>query len=174
MRYIIALLAVNLQLFTDEAQKQFASISQDYILSQNSLPHITLAQFDVDDSNGKLTELMWDDLVSQITSVPQPRFLGFGCTKKFKVFWNVSLSVACDPALVALHTQVLSVLEKYNLTCVSETGDLYRPHLTLARIKQLKIDSFNDALLEPHEFVLAFGQGDINGQFVKTIKVFVV
>lgn len=42
MRYIIALLAVAPNLYIQEAQKEFGSISQDYLLSENSLPQIKI------------------------------------------------------------------------------------------------------------------------------------
>ena len=169
MRYIIALLAINQNLFIEEAQKEFGHISQDYLLSQNSLPHITLASFDLDDNNQNVIENIWQEIQSQIDILPKIRFLGFGLSRKLKIFWNVSLTVARDPELVKLHNQVIEILKNNNLKCISEVGDLYRPHLTLARIKELNMTNFNDKLLEPAEFVLAMGEGDIHGQFLKVI-----
>ena len=169
MRYIIALLPTNQNLFIEEAQKQFGTNYESYLLSQNSLPHITLGSFDLEDNNQNVIENIWQETKSQITALPKIRFLGFGLSRKLKIFWNVSLTVARDTQLVELHNQVAKILRKYNLKAVNETGDLYRPHLTLARIKELNITNFNDKILEPTECNLVIGQGDINGQLLKVL-----
>jgi hypothetical protein len=172
MRYIIALLAKLPDLYVQESQK-FALISSGYLLSSNSLPHITLAQFDFSDIDFNDQELklsqIWLSIQKQIISLPQPKFIGFGFTRKFQDLWNISLTVARDPELVKLHLQITDILQKFDLKCISGFGDLYRQHLTLARVKEFKIYNFNNNLLDDVSFNLAIGKGDLNGQFLEVI-----
>jgi 2'-5' RNA ligase len=167
MRYIIALLAVFPSFFIKEAQEQFGAVSQGYLLSQSSLPHITLAQFSTDDQ--EIVSKIWSDVQTSTTSIPQPLFTGIGLSKKDKHLWGVSLLVKREPALVEIHRTIVALLEKHGLACISETGELYRPHLTLARIKEPKLLGFNDGLLEPAPFTIALGKSDENGQYLSTI-----
>ncbi len=167
MRYIIALLAAIPNPFIQEAQEQFSAISEGYLLSGSSLPHVTLAQFYLSDKDALLD--IWHTIQDHITDIPQPKFTGMGFTKKAKNLWGASLSVEREPGLVKLHHIVVETLKTYNIQCISDMGELYRPHLTLARIKELKVAHFNDSLLEITPFVLALGQGDENGQYLTTI-----
>lgn len=80
MRYIIALLVKEPHLFIQEALKQFSKISQGYLLSNNSLPHITLAPFDLN-AKYKLSEI-WNELFARIKDISQPKFIGIGFSKK--------------------------------------------------------------------------------------------
>lgn len=167
MRYIIALLAQYPNFFIQEAQKEFAGKHETYLLSENSLPHITLAQFNLE--NPELLSKIWDELHNKIVHIPQPKFLGLNFSKKSKNLWGVSLTVERSIDLVRLHNLVVGMLVQYNVKCLNQTEESYRPHLTLARIKELKIESFNDKLLDEAPFVLAIGQSDQNGQFLKVI-----
>ncbi len=167
MRYIIALLAQEPEPFIQEAQRQFSPIAQGYLLSNNSLPHITLAQFNVDDVY-KLGKI-WNELLTYIKDIPQPRFLGIGFSKKTKMPWGASLSVAREPELVALHLIVIDVLKNYGIQSITPSKELYRPHVTLARITEPRLSLFDDSILDPSSFILALGQGDENGQYLKTV-----
>src|SRR5581483_2033593 len=115
MRYIIALLAAIPDLYIREAQK-FKAISESYILSDNSLPHITITQFNLE--SDELLQKIWNKLKPEINSMPSPRFIGFGLTRKLNKFWNVSLTVARDPELVELQSKVLLILDSHNIKSV--------------------------------------------------------
>jgi 2'-5' RNA ligase len=167
MRYVIAFLALIPNIFIHEAREKFFALSEGYLLGSKSLPHITLAQFYLA-SEDKLRDI-WDEVVSKIDTTYHPKFLGLSLTKKAKNLWGVSLLAAREPTLVKQHLEVVDILKKNNISCISETGDLYRPHLTLARIKELNISSFNDDLLESSLFTLALGYCDENGQYVFSI-----
>ena len=132
MRYNIALLATEPKMSTNYAQTQFAEDAQGYLLSEDSLPHITVAQCKVEDEN--LIRSIWQEIHEQDLNIPQPYFLGIGMTKKAERLWGVSLIVARDPALVQLQSTIIGVLNRHNIECISPVGDWYRPHLTLARI----------------------------------------
>lgn len=166
MRYIIALVPKSPDIFIAEAQK-YASEAIGYILSNSSLPHITLAQFESADKNK--VENIWQSLQSQTTTIPQPEFIGISITRKAANLWGLSLMARRDEDLVNLHLSVIKLLEKNVISCLSPVGELYRSHLTLARIPEPNIVNFNERLLNNVPFVLGFGQGDVNGQYLKTI-----
>ncbi len=167
MRYIIALLAQEPDPFIQEAQRQFSDIAQGYLLSNSSLPHITLAQFDLDDEQ-KLEEV-WRELFACVKDIPQPRFTGIGFSKKAQGLWGTSLSVAREPELVNLHLMVIDVLKNHGIRSITHSKELYRPHVTLARVAEPKLSQFNDSILDPALFILALGQGDENGQYLNTV-----
>jgi 2'-5' RNA ligase len=167
MRCIIALLAELPNLFIEEAQAQFSRIAEGYLLSNDSLPHVTLAQFYLDNENE--LKKIWDELQTQVVTMPQPRFTGIGFTQKAKNLWGVSLSVARDSELLNLHCVVVDALQKHTIQPLNDSKELYRPHLTLARIREPKLDNFNVTLLQATPFVFALGQADENGQYLKSI-----
>ncbi len=102
MRYVIALLAMFPNLFIQEAQRQFSTVSQGYLLSNNSLPHITLAQFYLDDED-RLIDI-WHEIRTNVINVHQPRFLGISLTRKAKILWGISLLATRESELVKKHT----------------------------------------------------------------------
>jgi 2'-5' RNA ligase len=167
MRYVIALVALIPSIFTREAQEQFATASEGYLLGTKSLPHITLAQFYLEDQEALLN--IWHEVRCKIAHPHQPKFLGLSLTRKAQGLWGVSLLVARDPALVKDHLVAVEILKQYGIRCISEVGELYRPHLTLARIKEPKINGFNDEIFQPTPFTLALGEADENGQYLTTI-----
>jgi 2'-5' RNA ligase len=164
MRYNIALLAEVPDPFIQEAQKHYSAHSDGYLLSDNSLPHITLAQFYV--HNTDIVLEIWNKIQHSIVTTPKPKFIGIGLIKKAKHLWGLSLSVARSTDLVAAHKIVVEILQQHTIQCISNSGEQYRPHLTLARIKEANIVNFNDRLLEDTPFVLTLGQADENGQFL--------
>ncbi len=109
MGYIIAIMPIVTSLYIEEAQKQFGKISQDYLLSPKSLPHVTLASFDLNDENQNIIDALWQDIQSHITNIPTIRFLDFRLSRKFKIFWNISLTVARDTELVIIHQKTLEI-----------------------------------------------------------------
>jgi 2'-5' RNA ligase len=167
MRYIIGLLATSPSFFIQEAQRQFSPTAIEYLLSETSLPHITLAQFKCDTL--EILASLWRDVQSSISNIPQPNFLGIGLSKKHNNLWGVSLTVARDAQLIACQRTIVSILKQYDLICISPSDEQYRPHLTLARIPHPELMNFNDALLNPTPFILALGFGDENGQYIKTL-----
>lgn len=166
MRYCIALLATVLNPFIEQAQKQFGPTAQGYLLSSASLPHITLAQLSLPSNND--IESIWQD-IQKINIAVQPKFSGIGISRKAHNLWGVSLTVARNPDLMELHRVIINILRQHNIRCISPIEDLYKPHLTLARIPHPEIANFDDTLLEDAPFILTLGLADENGQYLQTI-----
>lgn len=168
MFYGIVLLALNANFFIQEAQRQFATYSEGYLLSNTSLPHITLAHFRAD--NHEAAYNIWENINKKATDIPEIRLLGIGLNKRNHNLWAASLIVERHSKLVNLHKLVINELNENNMSYRTPSGDLYRPHLTLARIKAPIINSFNEAILENTQFVLAFGIIDDNGQLIEVLN----
>lgn len=168
MKYIVALLPDTSDIFIHVANESFGAIAQDYMLSNVSLPHVTLAQFTTEHAN-LLADICND--IQTIVELPQIQFIGIGFTKKTETTWNASLTVARTSELIKLHQSILAILNKHSLKTISPSGDLYRPHLTLARITTTKsvILNFNEISLSNMNFKIVLGMGDAHGQFTKII-----
>lgn len=160
--YMIALIPPQdmIMTCTQAAQKLFSSVSDDYLLSEHSLPHITVCQFECEQK--QIAQAVWKEVASQITthSVPvQLRGISFikGLEAHRGFYW-AELAVARDEELMKMHRLAVVVTQARGLTCLNEIGDLYRPHLTLARIRLPKsLQTWPDDLLDsPAPFKLDF------------------
>lgn len=168
MRYNIALIATNPEKYINYAQKEFSDFAKGYLLSKNSLPHITVAQFK--EINRAKILLLWQEIQDSGLIIPQINLIGVSLTRKNDNLWGISLIVKRCSELVRLQEAIITILKNYSIDCISPTGDLYRPHLTLARIPELKITYFDEQLLDGCNFVLVIGECDENGQFIKIIN----
>ncbi len=154
------------------AGRHFFDIAQGYCLSEKSLPHVTLCQFK--------------------THGMPPRFSGFpGFTSPFDItlsgygahygrgphqdyIW-VELLVHKTGPLMALQKAVANYLAGHNIKPLTQGGDYYRPHVTLAR---MKIDAYQSMpnIMPGKEFFgvaqswqFACGKSDRQGQFLEAI-----
>lgn len=162
------MLALQPAPYINEAQLLFSEVQDQYIAGSGSHPHITLCQFYADESTMQKIEA---DLKA-LGSPPQPHFSGIHFVKDPKPgLWGVEISATRDSALIAYHNEVISILKKHNInTYINDTGDLFRPHLTLARINKLGFEGFNEDLLRDTPFLLATGEAGPLGQFEKIRK----
>ncbi len=169
-KYVVALLALEPKLFESEAQKSFANIIDEYVAGPESYPHITLCQFYTDKEN--IAKI--DEDLAEVKTFPQPRFNGLHFIKSYLPnLWGAELSIAREAKLVDFHKQIVAILKKHNIASyVTETGDLFRPHLTLARINRLQINHFNEELLKKCEFSLTLGEVSKIGQYKKTLTTY--
>ena len=71
-KYIIALLALEPDIYANEAQKSFADIIDVYVAGPKSYPHITICQFYTDEN---VIQKIDEDL-TRIDCFPQPHFNG--------------------------------------------------------------------------------------------------
>jgi len=169
IRYNAALLALEPQQYVWEAQR-FARNAQGYLLGDQSLPHVTLAQFYADHQ----TYAAIVNNLRTITKVPPLQFIGFNFGKDDheESIWWVSLSIVRDPELVHLHQSVCTILKQHQTEPINSNGELYRPHLTLARIREAHLDSLSSAVLDLSPFAFVVGESDEFGQFKKVLHHF--
>ena len=76
--------------------------------------------------------------------------------------------------MVKIHRAAVHLLALDGYNCLNDSNDLYRPHLTLARVRlPSSIESWPDSILSrpSDSFKLVLGEGDSNGQFLKTISL---
>ncbi|MCF7853124.1 MAG: 2'-5' RNA ligase family protein [Simkaniaceae bacterium] len=157
------------------AQQLFAPVSDGYLLSEESLPHITVCQFDSKDEEEALS--LWNQLEKYALQPCPIRLTGVSFVKGVGehqgVYW-AELSVARSSELMKIHRVAVELFQSNGYELINDIHDLYRPHLTLARIhKPKQFLSWPDETLsnEHGPFVLALGLGDQNGQFKKMLAV---
>lgn len=169
-RYNFALLSTgHPERYIAAARHHFQHLADGYLLGPESLPHITLAQFRAD------PEALLP-LIKALALVPHTipiHLSGLGFSNKADTpLWGVSLTVARKSNLLSLHQTVVHILEQHALSPLNATGDLYRPHLTLARIHRLLVQDFAKNIFERDTFQLALGLSDELGQFKRVLHQF--
>lgn len=171
VKYNIGLLAVKQpENYVQIAQQHFSKVAQGYILSDTSLPHITICQY-----WGKETSLIpIINTLKKIGEAPKIHFTGLSFTKDQEQphIWWAELSVAQHPDLIHLHRFVVQLLEEHQISPLNDSRDLYRPHLTFARIARLVSYDFSSEILKEEQFRLVLGEADDLGQFTKVIHRF--
>jgi len=170
-KYIIALLpAKEPENYVRVAQDHFSKIAQGCILSKTSLPHITISQYFGD----KETLPPIIEGLKKLRGDPKVQFTGLSFIKYQNQphFWWAELSVARNPDLIQLHHSVVQLLQDHKMNPLNESGELYRPHLTLARVNQASCYDFPSDILKEGQFELTLGETDGLGQFVKGLQKF--
>jgi 2'-5' RNA ligase len=171
-KYIIALLALNPLGFTEFAQKHFSAVSQGYIIGKDSHPHITLAQFMGSESDLEASIIYLKTYTSCASPKPAIKGISFLKDPKASDIWWAECFIARTEALMSLQRNIESFLRERNITLINDTGDLYRPHLTLARIKE-PLPTINLSVLPfLSDFHLVIAEADQLGQLIKIIEVF--
>ena len=167
-RYIVAMLASKPTYFVDYAQRNFAGKEANYILGEHAKPHVTLVQFYGDHNDASAVK----DFIELLSDNPQPRYTGiqFGIDVNDSAALWANMGVARDPALLELHLKMVDFLKSRNLHALNDSGDLYYPHVTFARVK---IDGIGceKPNIPDVVFNLALGVADEFGQFVKVLWV---
>lgn len=151
MPYMIVLIPPQdiVRICIHEAQKMFLSMSDGYLLAEHSLPHITVCQFECD--REEVAQATWKEIASQTMDSFPVRLRGVSFIKGIEAhreFYWAELAVARDEELMKVHQLTVAVIQARGLGCLNAVGDLYRPHLTLARIRLPKFfQTWSDSLL---------------------------
>lgn len=171
MLYNIALLALNPRPYCNVANELFADMSQGYILSENSHPHITLGQFMSDEP--KSVEAIWEQIRLFDFKDLQPKFLGINFQKgagEHEGFYWAQIVVEREKSIMDMHLTVLNTLSGNEIKCITDNSDLYKPHVTLARILlNSPISLWPSHILNPTGFKITLGISDENGQYLKML-----
>ena len=155
------------------AQQLFQPVSHAYLLSEHSLPHVTICQFDC--ASDDEAHSLWNQIEKLILPFPI-QFTGMSFIKGWGIheeYYWAELSVARDHPLIEAHQKTAHFLQSKGYSCINDTGNLYRPHLTLARIKLPSfIPSWSDAILKvpTSYFQYSLGRADSNGQYIKILS----
>ncbi|MDQ5964193.1 MAG: hypothetical protein QG625_347 [Cyanobacteriota bacterium erpe_2018_sw_39hr_WHONDRS-SW48-000098_B_bin.30] len=171
--YNLALLPESKSLVTScltLAAANFAEQVSEYILADDVLPHITLCQFRaLPDSIGALQAALKPvTLTVRFSSI----YIRPGVKIHQGKYW-VGLSVRADQALIDLQKQMAVCLSKFELECLTDTGN-YLPHLTWARLNidkpiALSVLPGDDLFTQSFQFVLTVGQSNELGMYSKQL-----
>ncbi|EKE08623.1 MAG: hypothetical protein ACD_17C00078G0008 [uncultured bacterium] len=121
--------------YIQAAQRLFSSGSDQCLLSAHSLPHITLCQFDCEQEEASAIAKELEELKMNSYLV---RFTGFAFIQGLEVhkdFYWAELSVAREREIMKIYRTTATIIHSHELACLNDQEDLYRPHLTLARIR---------------------------------------
>lgn len=174
IRYILALIPPPEQapIYIQTAQKLFSASSEGYLLSENSSPHITLCQFECDREQTELT--VWEEIKKLNLNSSSVRFTGISFLKgvgEHNDFYWAEIAIGRDEEILSLHHTAVKIIQSQGLHSLNDSGALYRPHLTLARIRLPHvIQKWPDEILQnKHPFKIALAKGDHNGQYLSTL-----
>lgn len=170
-RYNIAFLAEDPLPFRKVAKELFADVSVGYLLSDSSLAHITICQFETDDP--KIPEEIFKEVQALNMGSYEPSMIGISFkkgTKENEGFYMAQIFIERENALIALHNSVLDMVKKHKMNCLNSNSELYKPHITLARIELKKaIPIWPESILNTSKFKLTLGLSDQSGQYIKKI-----
>jgi 2'-5' RNA ligase len=159
MPYMIALIPSqkSAEKYILAAQELFSSQNSDRLLSKESTPHVTLCQFECEES---LATSLWEEFKKLSQPSLMIRFVAFSFVKgiaEHEGYYWAELSIARDMPLLNLYQKVLNFIQKKKLPIINDYGDYYRPHLTLARIQlPYTIRAWPNSLLDTENFTLGF------------------
>lgn len=170
MRFILALSPPrDLALFLiSSAQTLFSPMSEGYLLSDTSLPHITLYQFTGESREEAIA--IFSEMQRKFPQSLTPCITGVHFIRKNHVH-QVELSVKRDPTLMKMHLFAKDLIEKNGFVGLTEDQDLYRPHITLVQVRKSELlPRWPDDFFEMNgEFQLSLGLGNELGQYLETI-----
>jgi len=185
MRYNIALIpksAAHYTPYSRAAQDNFGSHYRRYLLGRDSIPHITLCQFDDDGQfNGLEGRDKVQDLVGRleldfINHVYHPTFIGLNFLKHdFDDLFSVELLVEREIRLTELHHATMSLVTNLGFEVLNAHGVMYRPHLTLTCVEPpnfIHLPEFPLSLLgtSTFPFIVRLGEADDYWQYTQVLK----
>lgn len=153
--------------FTDIAQRYFTDIYDEYILGDQALPHITLAQFTAQNdeeaiaaySNFSNKKDLEAEIETYALTLSQNRNL-----------W-AEFSVRKEKKLLSLQKTVFNYLKDIGLS-PEQPPETYHPHVTLARVtEEPSFIPTMDEIPAPHfyNFKLTVGRSSQIGVYLKTL-----
>jgi 2'-5' RNA ligase len=144
---------------------KFANIADQYLLGKNSLPHITLHQFEIEEN--KIASI-WE----KISTVWKDEYINIELSKfsyitfDKKTYW-ISLLPKNTEILHKMHIFIANTIRL-------PLKENYDPHLTLLNTKvdhyQSELDNISN-VFHPisDKFILTLGSSDLIGQFTNVI-----
>ncbi len=167
---VLLLNAADSESLTDASQRIAARTKSLIVLGESSLPHITIAQFEVDED---LTGELWEAVrpfQTYVTSVVTAG-LSFVPARTSQQLW-VELQILKSPLLIELQDAVAASSFCQTHTIKSSTADKYRPHCTLGLLErqvlpEADLEEFSVFNREYNELQLVVGLNGDNFTFTK-------
>lgn len=164
-QYNIVLIPLNKKNSFIKYSHYLSGIADTYLLGENSLPHVTIYQFQASESEIKS---IWENACEKINQASlQLSFREFSCiTFDKKIFWASLLPDNID-VLMKMHAIIADVVKQ-------PVKANYDPHLTLINTKDSTYENLVNQLSERYSpikdtFILALGRSDEIGQFTEVI-----
>jgi 2'-5' RNA ligase len=113
---------------TSYAKELCKNMDSDVLLGTNSNPHMTIGQFSVEDSVAKQ---VWEKYKSSSIELPKINLAGITILPSSSGGAWIEVSVLKSEALLKLQNDLIKVLKPFGVL-TNDTGDNYRPHITVA------------------------------------------
>lgn len=164
-RYNIALIPFTRRQAFIELSHCFSTIADSYLLGEKSLPHVTLCQFETDESE---LDTIWKSVFALMPNASlQLTFSEFSCVTKLSLNWISLLPDKID-ILKKMHSEIASIIK----TPLNKSFKEYDPHMTLINSKdpsyQKAIEKISYAPLTD-KFTIALGRSDEMGQLTEVL-----
>ena len=130
MRFILGFIPdkETMAIYIQAAQQLFLSIHESYLLSENSLPHITVCQFE--SNHDKDTKIIWEQIDTLKISSFSPQLQGLSFIKGVgnrKGYYWAEVSVARDQEIMRAHHLATEIVQSNGCSCLNDSGDLFIP-----------------------------------------------
>jgi 2'-5' RNA ligase len=165
MRYNLALIpTAKNKAFINLAQS-FHKVSHQYLLGDNSLPHITLRHFETYES--EITSIWQETLRILKNKAINIELSSFSYTTSDNQIYWISLLPNQQDVLNNLHTEINQILG-------SQPKKPYDPHLTLLNTKNNNYQNELNIIAQTYKpisdaFKLSLGRSDKIGQYLETL-----
>jgi len=164
-RYNIALIPIKESESVIKCAHFLSNVADSYLLGKSSLPHVTLYQFQANESD---IRSIWERACSELSQTSiELTFKKFSCiTFDQTIFW-ASLLPDNEDALMKMHRTIADIIKQ-------PVKANYDPHMTLINTKDPSYENLVNKLSNIYIpiqdiFVLALGKSDEIGQLTKVI-----
>lgn len=110
------------------ARDLYRLIPSDVVLGENSRPHMTIAQFELQQDQAKE---IWEYCESSVVETPALNFSGLTILPSSKGGAWLEISVLKSHELLVIQDKMKRIIETYAVL-KNDSGDDYRPHVTIA------------------------------------------
>lgn len=164
-KYNIALVPKSKTEEIVNVSEKFLEIADQYKLGDESLPHVTLCQFQADE---KKINKIWDQVCEALSEhMLELEFKDFSCITFNNIIFWVSLMPDQRSALDRMHRLVANIVNV-------PVNKHYDPHMTLISTKDAQYKEKAHEILKSYstisdKFVISLGECDSVGQFTKLL-----
>lgn len=164
-KYNLALIPVSKASDVIECAAQLSNLADKYLIGENSIPHVTLYQFEAEE---KAIEDIWKQIeVAWSEKSIELEFKEFSCISFDGIIFWASLLPNKSDELHRMHRLIAQLLGK-------PIKEKFDPHMTLLSTKNKNYEKEVDVIKNSYKpvsdtFILSLGNSDDVGQLIKII-----
>ena len=164
-KYNLALLPATKNAEIIKYSQTLSGLADTYMLGVDSLPHVTLYQFEIDETE---INLLWAKVNQSWTEAPlEITFNRLSCLTFNQIIYWVLLMPTNAITLYEMHAKIANIIHR-------PIKKNYDPHMTLINTKNKNCELEIKKLLSPYQpmrdvFTLSLGRCDAVGQFNRWI-----